>query len=331
MGEVDVQVPRGRIHQEGREIEFRSDFLPRNKRLTRNAEALIVMCYLCGISTRRCKIALAQALGAGVSKSQVSRCLESLKPEWAAWQERDLSKDHVVRLILDGFVVSARMGSKSYKVSVLVAMGILADGRKVVLSIKGMGGESKAGWREVLDDLSSRGVSSPQVCMIDGSKGLRAAISEVWPETLVQRCTVHKERNLLACAPDALHEEIKADYTKMIASEDMEEASALRTEFLSKWRVKCPKVAASLEEAGEELFTYLRFPAAQHKSLRTTNAIERLNEEFRRRVKVQGTQPSAESVCMLLWALLASGAVQMHRVQGFETLSEQPKEIKLAA
>lgn len=330
-GEMVLDLPRGRVQTGEGQAEFRSAVLPKGRRLTRNAEALIAAVYLCGVSTRRSAVALAQALGPGVSKSQVSRCLMSLKPDWEAWQRRDLSKDGIVRLILDGFVVSARLGRQCLKVSVLCALGVKHDGQKVLLALKGMGGESKEAWRELLDDLSDRGMPAPQVCIIDGSKGLRRAIAGLWPDSLVQRCTVHKERNLLSYAPDKLHEELKADYAQMMYAADAEEALRLRSEFIAKWKSKCPKVAASLEEAGEELFTFLRFPPSQWRSLRTTNAVERLNEEFRRRVKVQGVQPGAESVCMLLWALLASGAVAMRKVDGFETLAEPPKEQLLAA
>ena len=105
-----------------------------------------------------------------------------------------------------------------------------------------------------------------------------------------------------------------------------------RRAFLNKWRAKCPGVARSLEEAGDRLFTFLRFPPSQWKSLRTTNAIERLNLEFRRRGKVQGLEPNGDSVCMLFWALLASGAITMRKVDGYESLKEQAKEaLNLAA
>jgi len=332
MGEVEISVPRARILTEDGEREFHSPMMPRNRRLTQNAESLIVACYLCGVSTRKSAVALSQALGPGVSKSTVSRCLERLRPEWESWQKRDLTEDKIERLILDGIVLHVRVGGKSERMTILVALGVRSDGRKVALAFKPMGAESKEAWREILEDLSSRGVKQPRVVIMDGSKGLEAALAEVWPLALVQRCTVHKEANLLAKAPESLHEELKADYTLMMYADTAEQAVVQRKLFLEKWRVKCPAVARSLEEAGDRLFTFLRFPRCQWKSLRTTNAIERLNEEFRRRVKVQGMQPSSESVCMLFWALLASGAIKMRKVDGFETLHEQPKEeLNLAA
>ena len=116
--------------------------------------------------------------------------------------------------------------------------------------------------------------------------------------------TVHKHRNLLAHAPDALHEEVTADYTDMIYAETAKEVQARRRAFLRKWRLRCPAVAASLEEAGDRLFAFLRLPPSQWKSARTTNAIERLHEEFKRRIKTQTVLPSAETAAVLFWAKL---------------------------
>src|SRR3954468_18157991 len=111
--------------------------------------------------------------------------------------------------------------------------------------------------------------------------------------------TVHKHRNLLAHAPERLHEEISADYTDMIYAETAKEIETRRKAFLRKWRLKCQAVADSLEEAGEALFAFTRLPSSQWKSARTTNAIERLHEEFKRRIKTQTVLPSAETATLL--------------------------------
>ena len=332
MGSFSVSMPRARLLGPDGEHEFHSAVLPKGQRLTANAVSLIAAVYLCGTSTRRVSVALAQALGPGVSKSSVSRCLGQLKPQWEAWQKRDLSKDNIRRVMLDGFCLDVRVNNKSTRMTALVAMGVMSDGQKLVLSIKEMASESKAAWMEILEDLAGRGVKQPELVVMDGSKGLEAALAEVWPKALVQRCSVHKERNLLAHAPEALHEELKLDYQQMMYADTAEDVIAARSAFLAKWRPKCPGVARSLEEAGERLFTFVRFPVCQWKSIRTTNAIERLNGEFRRRVKVQGLQPNGESVCMLFWALIASGAVTLRKVDGFQTLDTPPKEnLSLAA
>jgi len=148
-----------------------------------------------------------------------------------------------------------------------------------------------------------------------------------------QRCTVHKHRNLLAHAPDALHDEISADYNDMIYARTAKEIETRRKSFIRKWRLKCRAVADSLEEAGERLFAFTRLPESQWKSARTTNAVERLHEEFKRRIKTQTVLPSAETAAMLFWALLASGQITMRKVDGWQTLPEKliPRCIDLAA
>jgi putative transposase len=149
----------------------------------------------------------------------------------------------------------------------------------------------------------------------------------------VQRCTVHKHRNLLAHAPDRLHEEVSADYNDMIYVGSKPEIEAKRKAFIRKWRLKYRAVADSLEEAGDKLFTFTRFPKSQGKSIRTSNAIERLHEEFKRRIKTQTVLPSAETAAMLFWALLASGQITMRKVDGWRSLNETPSDqtIDLAA
>ncbi len=332
-GPLEVSVPRARIQTPGGDEEFRSTLLPRCRRLSKQAQALIFSTYLCGVSTRKVAVALTHVFGPdAVSKSSVSRALQTLRPSWEAFKLRDLSDERIVRLVLDGTVMKVRIDGKSERMSILVALGIRDDGQKVLLSVQEMASESKEAWKTLLEDLSSRGVKPPQLVIVDGSKGLEVALSEVWPLSPVQRCTVHKERNLLAHAPERLHEELKADYTSMMYADTAEQALERRREFLTKWRTKCPKVAKSLEEAGDRLFTFLSFPTQQWKSIRTTNTIERLNEEFRRRSKVQGSHPNGESVCMLLWALIASGAIAMHRVKGWDTLTDPRRtDLEVAA
>ncbi len=149
----------------------------------------------------------------------------------------------------------------------------------------------------------------------------------------VQRCTVHKHRNLFAHAPERLHDEITADYNDMIYASTRQEIEARRKAFIRKWRLKHRAVADSLEEAGDRLFTFTRLPPSQWRSARTTNAIERLHEEFKRRIKTQTVLPSADTAAMLFWALLASGQINMRKVDGWQTLAtkliDQP--IDLAA
>jgi putative transposase len=330
-GPLSLSVPRARLADEAGEREWKSALLPAYQRLSRRAEALIAEAYLAGMNTRRVRRALATLFEGRIGKDSVSRAWQKTRSAWQAWQEPDLAGDGIVRLILDGTVVKVRLDRKATAVALLIALGVRRDGQKVVLTIKNMGGESEAAWRAVLDDLTGRGMAKPELVIVDGGKGLEAALAGLWGDVPVQRCTVHKERNLLAHAPKHLHDEIKADFNDMMHAKAAAEVVAKRKAFLAKWKLRCRPVAASLEEAGERLFTFLRYPPEQWRSLRTTNAIERLHEEFKRRIKTQGLRPCAETAAMLFWALLASGQITLRRVDGWPTLDRSPGDLDLAA
>jgi len=334
-GPVELSVPRARMAAEdGGTQEWRSATLPRYARMTKQVEALIAGAYLAGTNTRRVKRALAALFGGAVGKDVVSRTWRKVRTDWDAWNTRDLAGEDVVRLILDGTVVRVRLDRKATNISLLVVLGVRRNGQKVLLAVKNMGGESEAAWRGILDNLIARGLRTPEFLITDGGAGLERALAALWPDVPAQRCTVHKHRNLLAHAPDALHEEVTADYTDMIYAGTAKEVQARRKAFLRKWRLRCPAVATSLEEAGDRLFAFLRLPPSQWKSARTTNAIERLHEEFKRRIKTQTVLPSAETAAMLFWALLASGQITMRKVNGWQTLGETlaaPVPVDLAA
>jgi hypothetical protein len=176
------------------------------------------------------------------------------------------SAEPIIRLTLDGTVVRVRLDKKSTSISLLVALGVRQDGQMVLLAVKNMGGESEAAWRALLDDLVNRGLKTPGLVIVDGAPGLEKALAALWPDVLVQRFTVHKHRNLLAHTPQRLHEEISADYKDMIYADTEQEVDAKRKAFIRKWRLKCPAVAASLEEAGDKLFTFTRFPNSGNSS-----------------------------------------------------------------
>lgn len=329
-GPVTITVPRARLTTPaGQSEEWRSQALSRYARMTRQAEALIAATYLAGTNTRRVKRALAALFKGAVGKDVVSRTWRKVKADWEGWNRRDLSGEDIVRLILDGTVVKARIDRKATSISLLVVLGIRRDGQKVLLAVKNMGGESEAAWRAVLDDLIARGLRCPEFLLVDGGVGLERALAALWPEVPLQRCTVHKHRNLLAHAPVALHEEVSADYQDMIYADTAEEIARRRRQFLAKWRLKCPAVATSLEEAGDRLFTFTRLPPSQWKSARTTNAIERLHEEFKRRIKTQAVLPTAETAAMLFWALLAAGQITMRKVDGWKSLPNSPLSMPL--
>ncbi len=333
-GPTEIAVPRARIiGKDGKTTEWKSKALGAYQRRTRAADALIASTYLSGTNTRRVRRALAALFGGAVGKDTVSRVWRKVKSDWDVWNARSLRDEPILRLILDGTVVRVRLDRKSTSISLLVALGIRQDGQKVLLAVKNMGGESEAAWRALLDDLVKRGLKTPDLVIVDGAPGLEKALAALWSDMPVQRCTVHKHRNLLAHAPDRLHEEVSADYNDMIYAGSKPEIEAKRKAFIRKWRLKCRAVADSLEEAGDKLFTFTRFPKSQWKSIRTSNAIERLHEEFKRRIKTQTVLPSAETAAMLFWALLASGQITMRKVDGWRSLNERPSDqtIDLAA
>ena len=333
-GRTEIMVPRARLAVgDGTTREWRSTALRAYQRRTLAADALIASTYLAGANTRRVRRALAALFGGAVGKDTVSRVWRKVKSDWDAWNARSLAEEPIVRLILDGTVVRVRLDRKATSISLLVVIGVRDDGQKILLAIRSMGGETTEAWRAVLDDLVRRELRRPQFLIIDGAPGLEKAIAAVWDGVPIQRCTVHKHRNLLAHAPERLHDEITADYTDLIYAATPQEIEERRRTFIHKWRLRHRAFADSLEEAGERLFTFTRLPPSQWRSARTTNAIERLHEEFKRRIKTQTVLPSADTAAMLFWALLASGQINMRKVDGWQSLSTKPidQPIDLAA
>jgi len=247
-GPVELSVPRARMAAEdGGTQEWPSATLPRYSRMTRQVEALIAGAYLSGTNTRRVKRALAALFRGAVGKDVVSRTWRKVRTDWDAWTKRDLAGEDIVRLILDGTVVRVRLDRKAMNISLLIVLGVRRDEQNVLLGVKNMVGESEAAWRGVLEDLIARGLRTPEFLLTDGGTGLDRALAALWPDVPAQRCTVHRHRNLLAHAPDALHEEVSADYTDMIYAETAKAVQARRKAVLRKWRLRCPAVAVSLD------------------------------------------------------------------------------------
>jgi putative transposase len=333
-GKTEITVPRARLETDAdRTTEWHSSALRAYARRTLAADVVITGAYLAGTNTRRVQRALKAVFGGAVGKDTVSRTWRKVKGDWDAWNARPLAEEPVVRLILDGTVVRVRLDRKATAISLLVVVGVRADGQKVLLAVKSMGSESAEAWRAVLDDLIERGLRRPEFLIVDGAAGLDKAIAAVWDGVPVQRCTVHKHRNLLAHARERLHDEITADYKDMIYAAAPEEIAARRKAFIRKWRLKHRAVADSLEEAGECLLAFTRLPPGQWKSARSTNIIERLHEEFKRRIKTQTVLPSADTAAMLFWALLASGQIVLRKIDGWQTMATKliAQPIDLAA
>ena len=204
----------------------------------------------------------------------------------------------------------------------LVAMGVRESGDKVLLALPLMGSESKAAWTTFVEDLATRGVTDPALVIMDGNAGLRYAVGQTWPRAAVQRCVVHKLRNLEAHAPKRLVSELRRDFHAITEAETAAAARRAYDRFRRVWRTRSESVVRSLEEAGLELLTFSAFPRSQQRSLRTTNAIERLHEEFRRRVKTQAAQPHEQSVLRLFFGLSASGQIILRKIDGWVDLPQ---------
>jgi putative transposase len=328
LGATMIAMPRARIEaDDGRDHEWQSRIIPRYQRRTERVDEAILGVYLSGTNTRRLRGALAPLLrGAPLSKDAVSRLVGRLREDFAAWAQRDLGELKVRYLFLDGWYPRVRIGKRRVRVPVLVTLGVCADGQRVVLDLRLAGGESAQAWLDAVRALGTRNLGNPVLAVIDGNPGLATALKVHWPTLALQRCTNHKLWNLLAKVPAYLREELAEDYRRMIYAPSREAIEQARVGFLRKWKLRCQAASASFEEAGDELFTFTAFPVSQWKALRTTNALERINEEFRRRTKTQASLPNEEAVLFLLFGLLRSGQVRLRRLVGWQDLTSPQME-----
>jgi transposase-like protein len=308
LGSVTLRVPRGRVNQaDGTTAEFESHVLPRYARRTRRVDEAILGLYLAGANTRRVRKALEPLLGdANLSKSAISRVVTRMKIYFQHWQERDLSSESYPILYLDALNLKIRLARRVVSVPVLAALGVAPDGQKQLVALELGASEASACWGSLIASLRKRGLPDPLLLVTDGHAGLRKA-RESWSSPKVQRCAVHKLANLLEHCPVHARRELKRDYGRIINAKDGLAARAAYDEFLAKWRTLCPPVARSLEEAGTDLLTFYEFPQAMWKSLRSTNSLENLNREFRRRTKTQGSFSCESAAVTLLYGLVAFG------------------------
>lgn len=320
-GTTTVAVPRARLVQDGVATEWRPQTMRRYQRRTARVDEALVGAYLAGTNTRRLRSALGPLLGHGpLSKDVISRLIGRLQGDFEVWRERDLRAEPITYLLLDGWYPKVRIGKQRVRVPVLVTLGVRASGERIVLDLRLVGDESHAAWQDALAHLVARGLCRPRLAVVDGNAGLLRALEEQWPGLAIQRCTAHTLRNVRGKAPKKLQEEAVEDFRRMISVESEAAARKARDLFLRKWRLRCPAVAASVEEAGDQLWTFLRFPRTQWKALRTTNALERINGEFRRRTKTQASLPNQDAVLLLLFGLLRSGHVKLRRIDGWQEM-----------
>jgi putative transposase len=306
-GPLALTLPRGLVPTPAGPREWRSAIVPRyQRRLPEVNEAVVATPLL---------------KAAPLSKSAVSRVVATLRAGLEAWQRRPLADLDVVYLDLDAIALRVRSAGKVVSLPVLGVVGVLADGQKQLLALELCGGESFDAWKGCLDDLVARGLKAPLLCIVDGHAGLRRAVELVWPTGAVQRCCVHKRRNLERKAPQHARAEIREDFHRIVYAPSAEAARTAYRAFERKWEKRCPGVVRSLREGGDELLTFFSFPKAQWKTLRTTNVIERLHGEFRRRVKTQGALPSEDAAVVLLFSLVASGQIRLRKIDGWRRLA----------
>jgi putative transposase len=228
VGAVTLTVPRARL-QAGTSAatEWQSQVVPAYARRMRQVNEAVRQAYLCGANTRRIRGALTPLLqGRALSKSAISRIVQGLKAPLEAWRMRAWRTWISWPSYLDGFHLRVRLGGRVSPVPVLAVLGVQRSGQKVLVHRSLRGSESTDAWAAVCEDLAARGVRAPQLCVLDGSKGLRAAVERTWPAAAIQRCTVHKLRNLLTHAPRRLHDELRDDYHAIVFAVDGESHGA---------------------------------------------------------------------------------------------------------
>lgn len=320
------RVPRGRVPRpDGTTQEWRSAVVPRYARRTAALDATLARLYVSGASTRDLRRALAPLFGTtAVSKSAVSRVVTRLHGEYRTWQRRSLADEAIAYLYLDGQRHRVRADRQVTWCSVLMALGVRTNGEKVVLALRVVGDEQTAAWQALLDDLTARGLGRLELVISDGSPGAAAALAATWSGIPHQRCLVHKLRNVIACVPRSLRAAVVRDFQTITTATSAAAVHAALAVFRRTWAQKWSAVVVSLDEAGADLTVFTAFPAEQWRCLRTTNAIERIFSEFRRRTKTQGAFATPEAIVTVLWGTLATGGIRLRKLHGYKTMNDTP-------
>lgn len=306
-GPVTLKRPKLR----GTTEQFASRLLGKGVTKTNALESLVIAGFIRGLSVRDVEATLAEALGpqATVSKSTVSRVCQAIKDEFDVFRRRDLSDVELEYLFLDGSHFKYHAGAKAEPV--LVAWGITTTGKPVLLHLAPGASESTDAWAGFLSDMKARGLRAPLLIVADGAPGIWAACELELGQSLHQRCTIHRARNLLARVPKHAQVDVKADFWAIFDGIEAAPGTAAQAEakrrakrFATKWRPLYPSAVECLEDGFDDLITYLRFPKEHWKRIRHSNFIERTFGETRRRVKVIGRLPSEQTCLSLVWAVL---------------------------
>jgi putative transposase len=281
IGEVDLKVPRDR------KGEFNTQVIPRSKQYEDALREDLCAMFLAGVSTRTLSLMSERLIGRSISPMEVSNASKELSEAVEAWRERDLSAESIKYMYVDGTLFSMRISGSVGKVPVLVVIGVSEDGYRTILAVQSGDKESATTWRELFKDIKRRGLDSPKVLLgiMDGLPGLEKVFLEEFPNAEVQRCQIHVTRNVLAKVPRKLKKVIADEIRSIFYASSRKKALELFEQFKSRWEKDLPSAVKCLENSLESCLTYLKFPEEEWICLRTTNVIERVNKEFKRRTK----------------------------------------------
>jgi len=300
VGEVGVKVPRDR------EGEFKTRVLPRGKRYEDAIKEELCLMFLTGVSTRSLSMISKKLVGRKLSATEVSEANTQLVEAIERWRNRDLYQERIKYLYLDGVCFDMRIGRKIESVPVLVAIGVTEKGHKIVLGLQAGDKESAPTWRQFFKDLKGRGMAGSTVVLgiMDGLPGLEKVFKEEFPNAEVQRCQVHVARNVLAKVPKSLKQKIADELRSIFYASTKNKALEFFSAFKEKWEKDLPSAVKSLDNSIDACLSFFRFPEEQWISLRTTNVIERLNKEFKRRTKPMEIV-AGEQACYTLLAFIS--------------------------
>jgi putative transposase len=300
IGEVVVNVPRDR------KGKYKTDVLPRSRQYEDQIREDMGLMYLTGVSTRTLSLISHRLLGRSLSHNEVSKANLALTEGVEKWRNRDLSKELVKYMYVDGVNFDMRIGGSVEKVAVLVAIGVTEGGQKLVLGLQSGDKESASCWREFIRDLKGRGLDGSKVKLgiMDGLAGLEKVFQEEFSGAKTQRCQVHVARNVLAKVTKKHKKEVADDLRSIFYASSKEKAVTFYDKFRNDWQKEFPSAVKSLENSIDSCLTFFSFPQEEWISLRTTNIIERLNKEFKRRTKPMEIV-AGENSCYRLLAFIS--------------------------
>jgi putative transposase len=315
-GSLKVRAPRVNDRREGR--LFSSYILPKYARRSPKVADVLPVLYLRGLSTGDFAPALSEFFGsdAGLSATSITRLVETWTDEYEAFTRRDLSGNDYVYVWADG--VHFRIRLEEDRLCCLVVIGVKADGTKELLACSDGYRESTESWAGVLRDLKNRGMTAPMVAVGDGALGFWSALGDVFPETVEQRCWVHKTANILDALPKRLHRQAKAAIHEIYQAETRADAEAEIDDFARIYGDKYPKAVAKLIKDRDVLLTFYDFPAAHWVHLRTTNPIESTFATVRARTRVTKGAGSRRRGLVMAYKLLDAAQDRWRKVNSPE-------------